>query len=952
MLGLGNSHIYSVANQSTVSNISRDEKYDYEDEISDENDESGISLSKIRAETGFSLRSFIDQINAKTKALAMARELDAQRGIVHQDATASAGSIDSATSASSDLPKINEKGTHRTSIRRIPSGARASTAQPDLSATPMKDVSQNGNAHAQTINDLLVQSTPINTSKSAPSSRNTQPRDLLREKFMENHRPQADVEKSVSEFPQDHGPETDPKRRAGFELDGADVNNTGTKFSTSDLNEKDGRIDELQAIVKNRDQRATELLDRIKTLQDQLSTQQISAQIVQEQMASEKEQLKRSGDQITSRDQELDEVKGHMRLLTANYESQINEREQEVKELRCELENCKSSTQGLTERISALEKDKSELSGDLRLRTAECTDLQSASKIQQEKTETERQQYKSKLQDSDSMIMSLQASIEILRKELGTVKEAFSAKNKSAEDEIGYLKSQNGDLRSDLEKLTAQLTEQKAVHKREILEAENIASVARQATDKANRRHDMLEKQHTELQGLRDSLETTNDELKKVVKRLEQLSSEQVQTIGKLEEEAERKLKKEFNALSNAKKHSKQLEDKVRQLQDVLLTKKNELESARKENAMFTAYVEKVVLFDIPIGELIREQYGKDIFCGQLDAQLKSRRPEVLGFFTDAEKEASSSTLLSLQAATSDVERLQRNISDEWVTKVNLLESDLANKVKELPPLREEIRVLEHKSQVQEARISELETAKQALLKDKAKDLEACQNLGDEVSALKSKLVENQSKNFVELCNKIDDLNKDKSGLQAELRVLKANFEDKDVSAAQVSKLLSQEREKHAVSQEELQQLHHELERIRGNPARAITFQVASQARPDLNRKFYDSLMVDAVNEMDLTDLQNVVKNLILLLEIPLPKITKKMPLVAIYLRYEKSVCLHFANKLHHLMFGETIDIKRYTNIVYGQYIEHHDISRLNHPLEACLDNLYKALSVKIVASQ
>ncbi|SCU86996.1 LAFA_0E04104g1_1 [Lachancea sp. 'fantastica'] len=952
MLGLGNSHVYSMANQSTVSNISRDEKYDYEDEISDENDESGISLSKVRVENGFSFRSFIDQINAKTKALAMARELDAKRGIVHQDATASAGSIDSATSASSDLPKISEKSAPRTSIRRIPSGARASTAQPDLSATPMKDVSQNENSHAQTINDLLVQSTPINTSKSAPSSRNTQPRDLLREKFMENHRPQADLEKSISEFPQEKGPDSGLKKTAHIEFEGADVKSAGSKLSMTELNEKDQMIDELRAIVKDQDLRSTELLERIETLQDQVSMQETLAKTIQDQRSQEQEELKRSNNQILSKDQELDQIREHVKLLSENFESSNNEREREAADLRFELDNFKASAQELTGRISTLEQEKVELVGELRLCSIKCADLQSASKTVQEKSERERQEHFSESRDSENMIVSLEASIRDLRSELEKEKEASSIKKASSEDELGRLRGQNEDLQRDLEKLTSQIKEQTAHHKREIIEVEKSLNGARQETEKAKRRHEMLEKQHTELQGLRESLETTNAELKNVVKRLEQLSSEQIQTIGKLEEEAERKMKKEANALSNAKKHSKQLEEKVRQLQDVVITKKNELESAKKDNTTYASYVGKVKLFETQIGDLINEQYTTDMFCSHLDAQLKVRCPGTIGFLTESEKESSSVTLASLQAAKSDVDMLQRAIRNDWTVKVNKLENELANKTKELPPLRELIQDLEHRAQGQEARIAKLEAEKQSLLKDKENDLETCQSLGNEISVLKSQLVENQSKSFVELCNKIEGLSEERHQLQSRLQTLETNLENKDVSAAQVSKLLSQEREKQAVSQEELLQLKQELQKIQGDSAHAITFQVASQARPHLNRKFYDSLMVDAVNDMDLIDLQNVVKNLILLLEIPLSKITKKMPLVAIYLRYEKSICLHFANKLHHLMFGETIDIKRFTNIVYGQYIEHHDISQLGHPLEACLDNLYKAISVKIVASQ
>ncbi|SCV00049.1 LAME_0G07206g1_1 [Lachancea meyersii CBS 8951] len=951
MLGLGNSHLYSVANQSSNSNISRDEKYDYNDEVSDEDDESGIFLGKVRAENGFSLRSFIDQINAKTKALAIARELDAKRGIVHQDATTSAGSIDSTSSTSSAALKTDEGVPSRATIRRIPSGARASTAQPDLSATPMKDVPQNGNSHAQTINDLLVQSTPINTSKSAPSSRSTQPRDLLKEKFIESHKPHTDYGRLTSMSSNMQDASLDPEKPSDMEIDAINQRTAEISSAASGVGEKDQKINELQALVQDQDQRATRLFEQIRSLQAQVSMQQELARSIHEQRSLDQEELKKCNEQITFRDHELDKIKEHIDQLNQDFETHTQELEKEVGDLRVALNNNRSSTDELTAKVSALKMDKTELENKLQLQRTECVDLQSSRKDEQEKSQKEIRELNSKLQVSETLIESLRASADVLRKELDTEKNDFAVKSTVSEAKFKELRDKNDKLEKDVESLTAETTKESSHHKDIVLDLEEKLQNALEETEKAKTRYNMLEKQHGELKDLRDSLEGTNDELKSVVNRLEHLSSEQVQTIGKLEEEAERKVKKEGYALSSAKKHSKQLDEKIRQLQDILLIKKGELDTLKEEQAALSLFLSKATLFQLPVGELILEQYNRDRFCCQLDTQFTVINPAIAGFLTQDQIESSSSTLTSLEAAKSDVDRLQSSINKEWQPKVKALETEIADRKQDQQQLRGKIQSLDRKIEKLETKIAHLDAERETSLKEKEKDVKTCQDLGSEINLLRSQLAENQKKSFVELSSKIDHLSEDKYKLQGKLQTLEASLKEKESSVAQLSENLDQERAKQAASLDELQQLRKDLTKAKGNPARAINFQTASQARPHLNRKLYDSLMVDNVNDMDVVDLQNVVKNLILLLEIPLSKITKKMPLVAIYLRYEKSICLHFANKLHHLIFRETIDIKRFTNIVYGQYIEHHDICHLDHPLEACLDNLYKAVSARISTS-
>lgn len=102
--------------------------------------------------------------------------------------------------------------------------------------------------------------------------------------------------------------------------------------------------------------------------------------------------------------------------------------------------------------------------------------------------------------------------------------------------------------------------------------------------------------------------------------------------------------------------------------------------------------------------------------------------------------------------------------------------------------------------------------------------------------------------------------------------------------------------------------------------------------------------MISKVDSIDRVELQNIVKNLILLLEIPFNKLTKKGPLVAIYLKYERPIFSYFANRLHFELFNEAIDMRRFTNEAYDQYTDTHNMNTIKHPLESCLENLYQKL--------
>lgn len=390
MLGLGNSHIYSMANQSSVPNVSKDEKFDYEDEVSDENDDTGISLTKVRAEQGFSLRSFIDQINAKTKALAIARELDAQRGIMHQDATMSAGSIDSTTSTSTDAQRSQDPPQTFAKVRRIPSGARASTAEPNLGAsTPMKDVSQNNNPHNQTINDLLVQSTPINTSKSAPTSRNAQPRDLLKEKFIENHKANSE--------------------RSGELVHEEDLLETMQLHDEIEAykkvhSEQEGKIRSLEQTVGKHEENASELRAQLHELQVRLKEQEELVANFQKSKNTDLEEhqriiqdLRKCQEAIKSKDEEIFSMKEDTVQLRRERESINAENRAKLHEMQDVINAKGEYAQELEAKILSLQKHNEDLTMAAQKQVEEFDEFKARASDDQKQFEAQKKSWQGKL---------------------------------------------------------------------------------------------------------------------------------------------------------------------------------------------------------------------------------------------------------------------------------------------------------------------------------------------------------------------------------------------------------------------------------------------------------------------------------------------------------------------------------------------------------------------------
>ncbi|SCU90108.1 LADA_0F01860g1_1 [Lachancea dasiensis] len=946
MLGLRNSQLYTSANQSAMSSLSRDEKFDYDDEASDENDEPGTSLGKFRAENGFSFKSFIDQINAKTKALAIARELDAKRGIIHQDAISSAGSIDSTSSISTGTQQAQESTQSRATVRRVPSGARATTADPNLGAsTPMKDVSENEHPHNQTINDLIVQSTPLNMSKSAPSTRSTQPRDILKEKFVESHKAQREDVEMLD----DREPEQKNESRIKTSTVISETVEDYPRESSPD--HRDQKISELQRTVKIQEQDANDLIKNVEVIQEQLNAQQAVTETMKDQNAISNEELRRISEQVLLKDAEVRKLKNDIDIINLESNNRIQKLQGEVYTLQDNLNTSEVTISELRNTINCLQSDKEDMSKRLEERKIEVCNLKAQAAKEIEQCQSREAERNSELESASAEVIYLKERTSALQNDMEEQSKSNVTSISELRAEISNLAAQNDLFKQQLNSRDVELSRQSKSHQNKVLDLERKVMDSEQGREKITIRYDMLEKQHSELQNSRIGLEATNTDLKNVVDRLEKLAGEQLQTIGKLEKEAMRNKQEETSSVLRAEKRSQQLEEKIQSLEDSFKAKVSEADAAVQEKRSLLGFLENITLFQTPLGNILLEQYNKGPYCTQLDSMFTSEYPQRIGFLTQSMQDRVSATMAQLEDANTMVTKLQESIENEWQVKTHDLSDELATEELKVTQLDAELQALHLTLRDKAARVVDLETNMQDSLRDKEADIKRLRALGDEVSRLKFQLADNQCKSVLELSGNVEHLNKKNMELQEKMRELEVLNQQQECTLVELTGRLDEERASKANSQDELVQLRRDLAKACGNPARRITFQMASQVRPHLTRREYESLMVDAVNDMDVVDLQNVVKNLILLLEIPLSKITKKMPLVAIYLRYEKSICLHFANKLHNMIFRETIDIKRFTNSTYAQYQENHDICHLEHPLEACLDNLYRAVSSRMVSS-
>lgn len=328
------------------------------------------------------------------------------------------------------------------------------------------------------------------------------------------------------------------------------------------------------------------------------------------------------------------------------------------------------------------------------------------------------------------------------------------------------------------------------------------------------------------------------------------------------------------------------------------------LEALNHENSQRTknlkAFLAKITLFEIPIGTSIVQLLKENLNSASLDPLLKKNYPEFVAFLTTENKTKLKS-----------IENLKKKL-DETCKELDILRKENYSSIEYSKKQSNENDSLKSKLVNQEKELFEITSTKihlDTLLQEKNKELEKLQKtyqqLNEKYLTLETKIHVEYSR-VSHLVQKIESLKSQNS------------------------------------------QLEDKISSLTGEPSKALKYEKLKMEYKTLSKENYSSLSVESVEQESLVDLQNLVKNLVVTLEIPYYKLSKTIPLLAIRLYSENVALFAFADALHIQLYGSSITHKNFRRAAYMEYINTRDIHSINHPLKTILEAMYNKLIPKI----
>ncbi|CAI4057627.1 hypothetical protein N7582_000894 [Saccharomyces uvarum] len=141
---------------------------------------------------------------------------------------------------------------------------------------------------------------------------------------------------------------------------------------------------------------------------------------------------------------------------------------------------------------------------------------------------------------------------------------------------------------------------------------------------------------------------------------------------------------------------------------------------------------------------------------------------------------------------------------------------------------------------------------------------------------------------------------------------------------------------------EEVLQERSSLKELYGDASTELNFETVGKSFPHITKDKYDSLGLDILMDLTYVQSQNLIKNLLIVLDIPLKTFLKAVPTIVIQLRCELALLTRFANDLNLKVFGKQIDFKSRRKIAMNEFLNNHDIAEVKHPLNYDLQALLK----------
>ena len=377
-------------------------------------------------------------------------------------------------------------------------------------------------------------------------------------------------------------------------------------------------------------------------------------------------------------------------------------------------------------------------------------------------------------------------------------------------------------------------------------------------------------------------------------------------------------------AVRDQEEKLEQLEAELLDLKKSLARKESELESRARENEELTrenlhldreyksmiSFVRSLRIFDIDCGSVLMDRYSRYTRENQVWGSIQL--DELLG-------ERLIEATKRLPGIVADSERLK------------VIEERLDNLVQSNATLE--------KTEYQNWRssLSELTDLKEALLQ-----------LGDKSST------ESTKQGFRDFQDKISNEINEKHSEIVDLLSTKDEYLNKlNTQRDIIEKKSSELRDLEALYKEEIgenQRLQSSISKLKGSSTKRVVYE--DFRAPGITKDLYDSLKLEKIDHLNMTELQNILKELCVGIETPFDKILRKIRLANMLIRKELVILVDFANHLYYYFFKRNLAIQAYTEEAYRQYVKTMEIDSIRHPLKSVLDRLFDRIKLELQRPQ
>lgn len=335
-----------------------------------------------------------------------------------------------------------------------------------------------------------------------------------------------------------------------------------------------------------------------------------------------------------------------------------------------------------------------------------------------------------------------------------------------------------------------------------------------------------------------------------------------------------------------------------------------------------------VTLFGVVLGKIILEYIESNDSNNSFDSFIKISNPEIIRFHVNNDETKLSDLSVKVATKEEEIDRL---------SKIVAAEKDNANQLK--------VQLNKTKEAQEKAQLLVSDDLKEGI--EVRKELEKCtQSLNDLASQHEKEICKLMNELLVKQ-DEITTLKRDFFQKQEEMRTEILVQEQRRMK--QETELMDKEVELDRLRIEvaqltsEYQELRVKFERCVGDPNDELSYTELREKYSMINIKMFNDLGLDDMENLTLMELRNILKQCVILLNIPYNKLLARIPLIHLTLNQERRALEHFTNKVHYTIHGTTIAWKKFRDDAYYEFVKQKYPAKLHHKIEDCLDNLYSA---------